>query len=45
MIQSESRVLVKDNSGAIVVGCIRCLKGSKKNNVTVVEFFIHSVKE
>jgi large subunit ribosomal protein L14 len=45
MIQPESKVKVKDNSGALVVGCIRCLKHSKKNNATVGEYFISSVKK
>ena len=45
MIQVESRVDVKDNSGAIIVGCIRCLKGSKNNNATVGEWFVSSVKK
>ncbi len=45
MIQPESRVQVKDNSGAVVVGCIRCLKESKRNNATVGEYFIASVKK
>ncbi len=45
MIQVESRVDIKDNSGAIIVGCIRCLKGSKKNSATVGDWFVSSVKK
>lgn len=45
MIQPQSKIIVTDNSGALVVGCIRCLKESKKNNATIGEVFITSVKK
>lgn len=45
MIQQGSRINIKDNSGAIIVGCIRCLRGSKKNSATLGEKFVSSVKK
>lgn len=45
MIHTGSRVTVVDNSGALVVSCIRVLKESKKNAVAIGQYFIGSVKQ
>lgn len=44
MIHTGSKVNVVDNSGALLVSCIRVLKESKKNAVAVGHSFVGSVK-
>ncbi len=45
MIQTETRVVVADNTGAKQVLCIKILGGSKKRYARVGEVFIASVKD
>lgn len=45
MVHTGSKVTVVDNSGALLVSCIRVLKESKKNAVAVGQSFVGSVKQ
>ncbi|MDD2487512.1 MAG: 50S ribosomal protein L14 [Candidatus Gracilibacteria bacterium] len=45
MIQTESRLVVADNSGAKEVLCIKVLGGSKKRYATVGDIIVCSVKK
>ncbi|MHA1539913.1 MAG: 50S ribosomal protein L14 [Alphaproteobacteria bacterium] len=45
MIQSESRLLVADNSGAQEVLCIKVLGGSKRRFASVGDVIVVSVKK
>lgn len=45
MIQSESRLLVADNSGAQEVLCIKVLGGSKRRFASVGDIIVVSVKK
>ena len=45
MLHTGSKVTVVDNSGALLVSCIRVLKESKKNVVAIGQSFVGSVKQ
>ena len=45
MIQVESRLEVADNSGAMVVACIKVLGGSHRRYATVGDIIMVSVKD
>jgi large subunit ribosomal protein L14 len=45
MVHTGTRVSVVDNSGALLVSCIRVLKESKKNAVALGQAFVGSVKK
>ena len=45
MIQVKTNLVVTDNSGAKVVECIKTLKYSKRNNATIGDLIVVSVKK
>ena len=45
MIQSESVLVVADNSGAKVVQCIKVLGGSRRRYATLGDIIVVSIKE
>jgi len=44
MIQSETRLIVADNSGAKIVQCIKVLGGSKRKYASIGDLIVVSVK-
>ena len=45
MIQSETRLIAADNSGAKVLYCIKVLGGSKRRYASVGDIIVVSIKE
>lgn len=45
MIQVQTSVQVIDNSGVVMIQCIRLLRGSKKNTASVGNYIVGSVKK
>ena len=45
MIQTESNLLVADNSGARLISCIKVIGGSKRRYARIGDIIIVSVKD
>ena len=45
MIQTESKLLVADNSGARLISCIKVIGGSKRRYARIGDIIIVSVKD
>jgi large subunit ribosomal protein L14 len=45
MIQVQTLVTVADNSGVILIRCIRLLRGSKKNSATVGNYIVGAIQK
>ena len=45
MIQAQTKLMVADNSGAKVLGCIKVLGGSRRRYASIGDVIVVSVKE
>ena len=45
MIQVHTMVSVVDNSGVVLIRCIRLLRGSKKNSATIGNYIVGAVQK